>query len=126
VQAAYSFDYLNYRSQMQNAQKYFTSYGWTTYVRALRLSGNLSAVTDAKRIAMARVVEAPKLLAEGLLGGSYAWKFQMPVLVTYFEPPYTDQTSFASAIKVTVLVQRQPPLQGYQGLGIMQFIAEMP
>ncbi len=125
VQRAYSFDYLNYRGQMQSAQKYFTSYGWKTYLRALEFSGNLSAVTDARRIAVAQVIETPKLLSQGLLGGAYAWKFEMPLYVTYYEPPYDDKSNFSTALKVTILVQRQPPLQGYQGLGIMQLLVQM-
>ena len=35
VETAYSFDYLNYHSQLQGAQKYFTSFGWSKYIAAL-------------------------------------------------------------------------------------------
>ncbi len=125
VQKSYSFDYINYRGQIQFAQRYFTTYGWNTYLSALQLSGNLTAVTEAKRIAIAQVVETPKLLAEGILSGAYAWKFEMPLYVIYLEPPYDDKSSFSTALKVTVLVQRQKPLEGNQGLGIVQLIIEM-
>src|SRR3990167_8587940 len=91
VQSAYSYDFVNYRLQLQTAEKYFTHYGWSEYMKALTASLNLVALTQRKQIVIAKVVDKPKELAEGLLGGAYAWKFQMPILVTYWGPPYDDQ-----------------------------------
>lgn len=125
VQAAYSFDYINYRSQLQDAQKYFTSYGWRNYMNALNTSNNLLAVTQRKMISTAQIAGPAKLLAEGLLSGAYAWKYEMPVLVTYSLPPYDEQSKFYNPLIVTVIVQRQQPLQGYQGLGILQIISTL-
>lgn len=122
VEATYSYDYINYRAQLQEAQKYFTNYGWTQYINALRASNNLVALTQRKMVALAQVVGQPKVLVEGLLSGAYAWKFQMPVLVTYLYPPYDDKSRFTNPLEVTVIVQRQPPLEGYKGLGILQMI----
>lgn len=127
VQKAYSYDYVNYRSQLQSAEKYFTAYGWSKYVQALAFSGNLLALTERKQIVISQVVDKPKVLAEGILNGSYAYKFQIPLLVTYWLPPYDDkpENRFSNAINVNVIVQRQNVLQGYQGLGIVQLIATL-
>ena len=55
------------------------------------------------------------MLAEGLLGGSYAWKIQMSVLMTYLRPPQYDvATQRADPLVLTVLIQRQPLLQSYK------------
>lgn len=123
VQNANSYDYVNYRAQIQGAQKYFTNYGWNKYMSALTASNNLIALTQRKQIVIAQIVNQPKILAQGLLGGAYAWKFEMPMLVTYWNPPYDDKSKFYNAEIVSVIVQRQPVLQSYQGLGIVQFIA---
>lgn len=123
VEAAYSYDYVNYAAQLQAAQKYFTNYGWREFMRGLTASDNLLAVTERKLIGRARVVQKPKLIAQGLLGGALAWKFEMPVLMTFQAPPYNDRSSYSIPWTVTVLVQRQPILQSYQGLGIVQAIA---
>lgn len=125
IQQAYSYDFVNYRVQLQTAQKYFTTYGWDTYMRALTASNNLLALTNRKQIVIAQVVGPPKILAQGLLAGSYAWKFQFPLLVTYWEPPFDTKTKFFNAISVSVIVQRQPILNSYKGLGVVQMIAEM-
>lgn len=125
VQAAYSFDYINYRAQLQDAEKYFTTYGWSRYMKALTASSNLVALTERKQIVIATVVGQPKILVQGTLGGAYAWKYQMPLLVTYSQPPYDAKNQFSNALDVTVIVQRKPVLQGNKGLGIVQLIASL-
>lgn len=125
VEKTYSYDYVNYRKQMQSAQKYFTSYGWTKYMTALKASNNLVALRNREMVIEAKVVVAPTVLAQGLLGGSYAWKFEMPVLITNWIPPYDIQSTFTNALNVTVIVQRMPILQSSDGVGIVQLIASM-
>jgi intracellular multiplication protein IcmL len=125
VEAAYSYDYINYRSQIQGAQKYFTSYGWRQYMNALSLSGNLRALTARDQIILAQVIDKPKVLAQGMLGGAYAWKFQMPLLVTYSMPPYDGSSQFSNALDITAIVQRQNALEGDKGLGLLQIISRM-
>jgi len=126
VQSAYSYDYINYHGQLQDVEKYFTNYGWSRYMSALSLSGNLRALTNRNQVVLANVVDSPKLLNEGLLAGAYAWKFVMPLLVIYSMPPYDGSNQFSNALTVTVLVQRQPILKGDNGLGIVQLISAMP
>lgn len=127
VEAAYSYDFINYRLQLQNAQKYFTDYGWHQYMRGLEASNNLLALAQRKFVVIAKVVNTPKLIAEGPLGksGTYAWKFEMPVLVTYLTPPYDDKSKFENPLIVTVVVSRQDILASYKGLGIVQMIGTL-
>lgn len=122
VESAFSYDYINYRTQLQNSQKYYTEYGWKQYMKALTDSNNLLALTKRKQVVIAKVVDQPKILAQGLLAGAYAWKFQMPVLVTFYESPYV-KPEFYNALTVTVIVQRQPILESFKGLGIIQTLA---
>jgi intracellular multiplication protein IcmL len=126
VRAAYSYDYINYRSQLQNSQKYFTNYGWRTYMQALSASNNLLALTTRKQIILANVIEKPELEIGGILNGAYAWKFNMPVLITYYMPPYdgSSQSQFSNALNVSIIVQRQQILEGYKGLGVVQLVSE--
>lgn len=125
VQNIYSYDYVNYRRDLQDSQKYFTNYGWGKYMSALALSTNLIGLKERKQIVIAQVVGDPKLVTEGILGGAYAWKFEMPVLVTYWEPPYDDKSKFYNPLTVSIIVQRQEILKSYKGLGIVQLIAAL-
>lgn len=125
VQAAFSYDYVNYRMQLQSAQKYFTNYGWNKYMDAIKANNNLLAITQRKMVAVATVVGQPKIITQGILSGAYAWKFEMPVLVTYLSPPYDDKSKFSNPLNLTVIVQRQSVLQSYKGLGILQIVANI-
>lgn len=125
VEAAYSYDFVNFRRQLQDAQKYFSDYGWQQYMRSLAQSNNLLALTERKMLFIAKVVGAPKLTASGILGGAYAWKFDLPLLVTYYTAPYDEQHSFRNAIVVTVVIQRQSILTSYQGLSVVQSIGNL-
>jgi intracellular multiplication protein IcmL len=126
VQSAYSYNYMNYRAQLQNAQKYFTEYGWKKYMDALTASNNLLALTQRNMVFIATVVQKPKLLNQGILGGAYAWKFQIPLLIKYWRPPFDDKSAFFNALQVNVVVQRQTLLQSYKGLAVLQMIATTP
>jgi len=125
VQSAYSFNVLNYREQLQSAEKYFTDYGWRTYMDGLRAANNLTAVEQRKLIIVAKVVGKPKVLVQGRMSGAYAWKFQIPLLVTYSYPPYDDKSQFQNPLSLTVIVQRQPLLSSDRGLGIVQMIGNI-
>jgi intracellular multiplication protein IcmL len=125
VEAAYSYNFMNYRAQLQDAQKYFTEYGWRNYMAGLTATNNLLALTERKMIFVAKAVGKPKLINQGVLGGAYAWKFQFPLLVNFLEAPY-DKATFSNAYVVTVIVQRQKLLQSYKGLAIIQMIAASP
>jgi len=126
VQSALSYDYINYREQLQKVENYFTRYGWNKYMDALSLSGNMRALTVRKQIVLAQVVEKPNLLGQGMLAGAYAWKIRMPLLVIYTMPPYDGSNQFSNALVVDATVQRQKILEGDNGLGIVQLIFKMP
>jgi intracellular multiplication protein IcmL len=127
VVAANSYDYANYHAQLQRAQKYFTDYGWRNYMKGLQASNNLEALTKRKLIFLAKVSGPVKLVAEGRVGKTqiYAWRFRIPVLITYLSPPYdgkAGKSKFENAYIFSVLVMRQSILTSYKGLGIMQII----
>src|SRR3990167_4707694 len=72
VQKAYSYDYVNYRLQLQQAERYFTQYGWNQYITAITATGNVLAIQERKMVVIAQVIDQPKLVAEGILSGRYA------------------------------------------------------
>jgi len=125
IEAAYSYDYVNYHAQLQNAQKYFTDYGWTSYMHALEASNNLIALTERKMVVTARVVDQPTFVKVGLIEGIYAWEFQLHLLLTYVVPPYDDQSKFENPLDIAVVVQRQSMLQSDHGLGIIQLLGNV-
>jgi len=121
VESAFSYDFVNYRRQLQGAQKYFTNYGWREYMKAFTASNNLVAIKQRRMTVSAKVVDV-RPETKGILSGAYAWKYRMKLLVTYKVPPYTRQSSYTNPLEVAVIVQRQPELQSYKGLGIVQAV----
>ena len=126
VQEAFSFDYINYRDQLQRVENYFTSYGWTNFMKALADSGNMRALLERRQVVLAQVIEKPALQGQGYLQGALAWKYKMPLLVIYTMPPYDGSNQFSNSLVVEVTVQRQKILQGDNGLGIIQLVSKMP
>lgn len=126
VQAASSYDYLNYREQLQNSEKYFRLDGWNSYMRSIIASNNLVALHERSLIVLAKVIPPVVKKNEGYMQGAYAWRFCMNLLVTYMEPPYDAQHQFQNALVANVAVQRQPALQGDNGLAIVQLIEAFP
>lgn len=125
VENTMSYDYVNYRAQIQNSQKYFNAFGWRNYMSGLTATNNLLALAQRKMVVIAKVVDRPTVKVQGILAGAYAWKFEMPVLVTYLTPPFGDKNKFSNPLYVTVIVQRQSVISSYKGLAIVQMIGNL-
>lgn len=118
--AAYTYNFVNYRQQLQSASAFFTAQGWTDFVSALRDSNNLDAVRSKKLIVSAVATAAPIVLRKGLLDGRYAWRVQMKLLVTYQSASEFVQERNT----VTMLIRRVSTLNSPRGIGIEQMVVQ--
>ena len=116
--AAFSYNFVNYRTELQASSGFFTAEGWDQFLQALDQSNNLVAVKAKKLIVSAVATKAPVILQKGLLNGVYAWRVQMPLLVTYQSANEFSQQNNV----VTILISRVPTLNSPRGIGIAQFI----
>lgn len=116
--AAFSYNFVNYRSEIQASSGYFTPDGWDQFVTALQQSNNLEAVKAKKLVVSAVATGAPVILQKGLLNGAYSWRIQLPIKVTYQSPNEFSQMDYM----ITMLVTRVSPLNYPRGIGIMQFV----
>ena len=116
--AAYSYNFVNYHQELQAASEFFTPEGWSAFMEALNSSNNLSAVIAKKLVVSAVATGAPVPLEEGVLNGTYAWRVQIPLLVTY-----QNQKDFSQqSVVVTMLITRIPTINSARGIGIAQFV----
>lgn len=125
----YSFDFSNYRGQLQDAQKNLTVVGWRDFEKSLERSGNFKAVigngyvTSAVPTGPGRITRAdvhPTL-------GRFAWKVEFPMLVTFRSASQDRENRSLTAnldLRVSAVVIRQPEYLNPAGLGIRQIIAE--
>ena len=97
--AAFTYNFVNYRSELQASSGFFT-------------------VKVKKLIVSAVATRAPIILQKGVLNGQYSWRIQMPLLVSYQSASeFTQQNNV-----VTMLVTRIPTLNSPRGIGIAQFV----
>ena len=116
--ASFSYNFVNYHDELMAASSYFTSDGWSQFIDALQQSGNLDTVKGKKLIVSAVATRAPIILQKGVLNGSFSWRIQMPILVTYQSASeFTQQNNI-----VTMLVTRISTLESPRGIGISQFV----
>lgn len=119
VLASFSYNFVNYRSELESASNYFTRSGWEQFLQTLRTSNDLETVKQRKLIVSAVATKAPVLLKKGLLGGSYSWRIQMPLLVTYQSSSEYKQSNRV----VTILVQRVSTTRDTpRGIRISQYV----
>jgi intracellular multiplication protein IcmL len=116
--AAFTYNFVNYRTELQASSGFFTAEGWDQFLSALQQSNNLDAVKAKKLIVSAVATRAPIILQKGLLNGSYAWRVQMPLLVTYQSASEFSQQNNV----VTMLITRVSTLNSPRGIGISQFV----
>lgn len=120
VTKSYTFSFANYRSELQSSRDLFTAEGWEGFQQALQESGNLRAVIDNKFVTTAAPRGAPVVVGEGYVNGAYAWRIELPVLVTY----QSGNTRNTQDLLVTAVVVRRSELEHPQGVGIAQIIAQ--
>lgn len=118
--ASFTYNFVNYQAELQAASEFFTPQGWDQFMAALRESNNLDAVRAKKLIVSAVAKRAPIIIKKGMLGDRYAWRVQLPLLITYQSASEFSQTEDV----VTMTIRRVSTLNSPRGIGISQFIVE--
>lgn len=113
----YTFDFVNYRKQIDAVKPYFTDDGWIDYQNSLV---SLLNTIVQNQLFVNGVVAGPAVISnEGPLPGKgYTWRIQIPFLVTY----QSANTSSQQRFYVIITIVRVPTSVNPQGIGIDQFV----
>lgn len=114
-----NYNFVNYKDALQAAQNNFTPEGWSYYQDALKAAGTLDVVLTKKLVVSAVPTAAPVILEQGVIKGRYAWKVQMPLLITYQSA--SEQTQ--QPVVVTIVISRVPTVDMPRGVAIVSFIS---
>ena len=114
-----SYDFVNYRQQLQEASNYFSAPGWADYKQQLVSSGNVKYVVDNRLVVTSVATGAPVVDEQGLINGVYTWKVTLPLLVKYAGATITRNIPQT----VTMLIQRVDISNNPQGIGISSYRA---
>lgn len=104
---ALTLNFVGYYDQLSVVRDRFTEAGWLSFGQSLVKSGFIDAVLKKKLSVSAVVIGTPVLLNRGMLAGAYAWKFQMPLLVTY-----ESASSKITQNQIVTVVFKRVPLVG--------------
>ncbi len=115
--ASYTFNFVNYRKELQSASEYFTPSGWKVFQDALKASRNLETVINKKLTVNAVATGAPIIIDQGVIGGKYKWKVQLPILITY----ESANTKITQPTIVTMIISRVSTLETVKGIAIDAF-----
>ena len=117
--AAYTYNFVNYRQELQSASEYFTPDGWREFINALQGSNNLNSVITLKLVVSAVATGAPVILDQGIINGVYTWTVQMPMQITYQSASQVSRQS----VVVKMIIERISTLNSARGIGISSFVA---
>lgn len=112
-----TYDFSNWRKELQDASDYFTPAGWRDFQDSLKTSNNLTAVTNKKLSVTAVATGAPTILEKGVINGVYKWKVQLPLLITY----KSTTTDISQPVIATMLITRASMLETPGGVAIDAF-----
>ena len=116
--AAFTYNFVNYRSELQASSEFFTPEGWDQFLNALQQSNNLDAVKARKFVVSAAVTQQPTILKSGVEEGVFSWHIKMPLLITYQSATEGAQQNNI----VSMVVTRVSTLNTPRGIGISQFV----
>lgn len=117
VLKTFTYDYTNYKTNLENTSHYFTPNGWKAFMLSLKNSGNINAVTTKQLMVSAVSTAAPKIIQQGIENHCYVWHVMMPITVVYSSKttPEVKQTLLAQLV-----ISRTD--ETANGIGINQYI----
>ncbi len=107
----FNYDFINYKSELQKNEQYFTGNGWKKFLGVLNTYAAYTLVDSAKLFITSNADGAPFVVNQGLLGGRYSWWMQMPVKINY-------SAGQIQTLDLQVLVVRVSTLDNLYGVEI--------
>lgn len=115
-----TFGFHDYQLRLQEASRYFTKPGWSSFSTALGASRIIETIQQNQQVVTAAPRSAPIIVSERLVNGQYQWTVRMPMKLTFQSGSKIDTRNWV----VTLNIVRVPQLGNPNGLGIQQWIAQ--
>lgn len=119
VPKIYQLDFINYRTQLNQLQGYFTPTGWQAFVSAY--APQLKNLVDQKLVMSATPTDVPVITGGGVFDGVYKWQVQMPLVINLQQ----GNTQTTQKVLLTLVVERVNNVSAHQLLGISQIIQQV-
>lgn len=119
IRAVNTYDYINWRDQLQNASVYFTPQGWNDYTTQFSAVDTIKAVQDRRMIVSVQPTDEVKVVRQAVAeNGTYVWVVEAPIEITY--TAHTSSLSGGTTQRglVTLYIIRVPTTINPKGIGI--------
>jgi intracellular multiplication protein IcmL len=120
--SCYTINFAEYEQNLSDLRKYFTDKGYASYLASIEDSGFLADILKQKLIVSAVSYGPTVVVSEGDNYGRYAWRIQVPLLLTY--QGAGKETRELTKV-ITLLVTTVSPKESSRGIGVEQ-ITEGP
>jgi intracellular multiplication protein IcmL len=112
--ASFTFDFINYQTQLKNLQPYFTPAGWTALTALLEKHIDVKTLQTNKLFVNARAGGAPTIPNQGLIDGRYGWWIRSRMKINYS----SLERRYDTSIIIEALVVRVPTTNNLTGIAI--------
>jgi len=114
----FTYNYVNWRSELEAGSNFFTDKGWNTFINFLKQSNLIETIVNNKLVVTAEPTLAPYFSRRGILNNRYAWSVQMPLMVTFQSQEKLSHKSYM----ISMLITRVPSSTSPSGIAIEQFV----
>lgn len=119
VTTAYTLDYVHQKEQLSRMRDLFTAQGFNNHRKALETSGLWTAVAERRLVTQVVPTAPPIVTNQGVIGGRYAWKVEVPIKITY---QGASSVSLPQDNIAEVLIVRMPTHELPRGYAIHQLV----
>lgn len=120
----FTYDYLNYATQISQAQGAFTVRGWNNYLAEFTASQNMNTVLKQKMIVNFVPQQPPVIKQERLVEGRLAWAVEFPAQIRYVAHEGSS-LGFVQNGVVKMVIIRISTVDSAKGIGIDQVLFEL-
>jgi intracellular multiplication protein IcmL len=117
--STFTFDFFNYKDQLNAIKDYFTADGFSNFMASLQETDVLKTIEEKKLILSAVAIGPAIVLTEEGIDTKHTWRIQVPLIVRYQSANVDETRTQVVEVLVTQVSTEDAP----KGIGIAQYIA---
>ncbi|MDG2347992.1 MAG: DotI/IcmL/TraM family protein [Gammaproteobacteria bacterium] len=121
AQEVFSFDWINFRTQLASASENFTNEGYNSLIKSMNANRYFDLVKERKMIVSAVVTDPPVVVSAKSIAGIFTWQISLRMLVKY--QGINESDSLTLPMTVQMRVKRVSQKENIKGIGIDEFQA---
>ena len=123
VPQLFALDFLHYRKQLSQSQKFFTKIGWERFMKAFE--SQIQQLKEQQLMTHASVTDVPFISQELMLKGAYSFRVQVPIMITFSGTSGKDKgKSDVNQFVLTLLISRVDNRVNHELFGIQQIVMQ--